>query len=82
MERGRAYWRGDLAVAVLVQPYTLSTEDLAELLELCERHRLRVDISMKSEWNPGETLGILFWRQALNPFIPPHLLPGSNPGLK
>ena len=46
-----------------------------ELLELCERHRLQMDISMRSEWNPGETLGVLLWRQALNPFIPPHLLP-------
>lgn len=81
LERGRAYWRGDQAVAVLVQPYTLSTEDLAELVEVCERHGLRVDISMKSEWNPGETLGVLIWRQALNPFIPPHLLPGANPNI-
>lgn len=75
LERGRVFWRGQQAVAVLVQPYSLTTEDLAELLELCERHRLQVDISMRSEWNPGETLGVLVWRQALNPFIPPHLLP-------
>jgi hypothetical protein len=80
VERGRAYWRDDQVVAVLVQPYTLSTEDLAELVEVCDRHGLRVDVSMKSEWNPGETLGVLFWRQTLNPFIPPHLLPGANPG--
>ncbi len=78
MERGRVYWRGQQAVAVLVQPYSLTTEDLAGLLELCERHRLQVDISMRSEWNPGETLGVLLWRQALNPFIPPHLLPESG----
>jgi hypothetical protein len=75
MERGRVYWRGQQAVAVLGQPYSLTTEDLAGLLELCERHRLQVDVSMRSEWNPGETLGVLVWRQALNPFIPPHLLP-------
>ena len=31
MERGRVYWRGQQAVAVLVQPYSLTTEDLAEL---------------------------------------------------
>ena len=77
LERGRVFWRGQQAVAVLGQPYSLTTEDLAQLLELCERHRLQVDISMKSEWNPGETLGVLLWRQSLNPFIPPHLLPGS-----
>lgn len=78
LERGRVYWRDGQAVAVLVQPYTLTTEDLVEVLELCDRHRLRVDISMKSEWNPGETLGVLFWRQSLNPFIPSHLLPASS----
>ena len=76
LERGRAYWRDGQAIAVLMQPYTLSTEDLEEILELCSRHRLKVDISMSSEWNPKQTLGILFWRESLNPFIPPHLKPG------
>lgn len=74
LERGRVYERDGQAVAYLAQPYTLSTEDLAEILEVCERYRLRVDISMRSEWEPGQTLGILLWREKLNPFIPPHLL--------
>lgn len=76
MERGQVYERNGQAVAYLAQPYTLSTEDLVGIVALCEKYELRVDISMKSEWNPGETLGVLFWRQALNPFIPPYLLPG------
>lgn len=81
MERGQVYERNGQAVAYLAQPYALSTEDLVEIVTLCEKYELRVDISMKSEWNPGETLGVLFWSQALNPFIPPHLLPGfhANP---
>jgi hypothetical protein len=74
MERGQVYERDGLAVAYLAQPYSLSTEDLGEIVALCEKHALRVDISMRSEWNPGETLGVLFWRKELNPFIPPHVL--------
>jgi hypothetical protein len=74
MERGQIYERDGQAVAYLAQPYTLSTEDLGEIVALCEKHELRVDISMRSEWNPGETLGLLFWRKELNPFIPPHVL--------
>ncbi len=74
-ERAMVYRRDGQAVAVLAQPYTLSTEDLAGILDVCKRHRLQVDISMRSEWNPGQTLGVLFWRVELNPFVPPHLLP-------
>lgn len=74
LERGRVYERDGQAVAYLAQPYALSTEDLGELVDLCARYRLRVDISMRSEWEPGQTLGILFWRERLNPFVPPHLL--------
>ncbi len=76
--RGEAFERDGKTVAFLAQPYSVSGDDLAEILALCERHDLRVEISMKSEWEPGQTLGILFWHKNLNPFVPPHLL---NPKL-
>lgn len=78
LERGRVYERGDEVIAFLAQPYSVSTGDITEILDLCRQHGLAVDISMRSEWNQGQTLGILFWRKELNPFIPPHLL---KPGL-
>lgn len=67
------YSRQGRPVAFLVQPYTLSTEDVSEVLGLCKSYNLEVDISMKSEWNVGQTLGVLFWRKELNPFVPPFL---------
>lgn len=73
--RGRLYVRDDTPIAFLCQPYSLTTEDLKGILEFCERYRLECDVSTNSEWEPGKTLGLLFWRRELNPFITFHLLP-------
>lgn len=71
--RGRQYQRAGEHIAFLAQPYTLTTDDLRGILDFCNRHDLRCEISTRSEWEPGETLGVLFWKAELNPFVPAKL---------
>lgn len=68
---GLIYKREGKTIAFLTQPYTLVTEDLRGILQFCERYDLDVDLSMRAEWNPGQSLGVMFWTRELNPFTPP-----------